>query len=276
MIEVCLGSCAVGHPLLMRFCLSVCLSFFCLFFLFLSEMTHRDVCVVCLFVCCWVLWFRCACLGGSMCCVVLVQAMCGRVCVRGCRFFSLFFPENNAVCRFKTPPCAHSRRSHVYRHHVHMYKHPFFSVCHTPTHTNTHHHTPTRTPHTTRHTPTHNKTHTHETHVTSNTPQAHPNGQWSWECSEQEHQCCNPKGGELCLTRAHFRGGSERYWHANRSLDSDQIVSLGAAGDEQFYQVRQPTPKTSKWARSSAYFGEHLTTPHVALNCLNNCPPSEN
>ena len=36
---------------------------------------------------------------------------------------------------------------------------------------------------------------------------------------------------------------------------------------------------TSKWARSSAYFGEpmvHMTTPHSALNCLVNFPPSGN
>ena len=35
--------------------------------------------------------------------------------------------------------------------------------------------------------------------------------------------------------------------------------------------------QTSKWARSSAYFGEstaHMTNPHVALNCFINCPLS--
>ena len=37
--------------------------------------------------------------------------------------------------------------------------------------------------------------------------------------------------------------------------------------------------QTSKWARSSAHWGEpmvHTTTPHVALNCLIHCLPSVN
>ena len=35
--------------------------------------------------------------------------------------------------------------------------------------------------------------------------------------------------------------------------------------------------QTSKWVRTSDYFGEplvHMTTPHVAVHCLINCPPS--
>ena len=36
--------------------------------------------------------------------------------------------------------------------------------------------------------------------------------------------------------------------------------------------------QTSKWVRTSGYFGEPpvMRTPHVALNCLINCPPSGN
>ena len=55
-----------------------------------------------------------------------------------------------------------------------------------------------------------------------------------------------------------------------------------------FYQVKRmigdnmlfsTNSQTSKWAGSSAHFGEpmvHMTTPHVALNCLVICPPSVN
>ena len=78
------------------------------------KMAHRDVRVVRLFVC-RVLWFGCACLGGCMCCAVLVG---GGVCVRGCCFFSLLLPKkqrcvlipNAPVCTFKTSPCVRSKR----------------------------------------------------------------------------------------------------------------------------------------------------------------------
>ena len=98
------------------------------------------------------------------------------------------------VYPFNTPPCVHSKRPRVYRHHAHMCfnmcawcrhtrrrfecthgsvlnLHTVFSACHTtwhtPRHTTTHHDTPrhTTTHHDTpRHTTTHHHTPPHTLH----------------------------------------------------------------------------------------------------------------
>ena len=149
------------------------------------------------------------------------------------------------------------------------------SVCDTTTTHNDAHKT-----HTTKHTNktpiTHHKhtAHTHTTHI-HRTP------------SKSKH-VRNPKDGELCLMRAHFRGVSGRYWRANRSWHSVQLVSLRIAGVEQFYQVQRMiggignmlfsiSPKLQHGQGPSLWWTMmHVTTPHVALNCLIHCLPSVN
>ena len=109
-----------------------------------------------------------------------------------------------------------------------------------------HNHTQRRTP-----------THTHTTKHTNNTPTHTPHTPHS----EKEQTCQDLKDGELCLTRAHFRGVLGRYWRANRSWHSAQLVSLRIAGVEQFlsskandWRNRQHVvldfSQTSTWARS--------------------------
>ena len=58
-----------------------------------------------------------------------------------------------------------------------------------------------------------------------------------------------------------------------------QLVSIRIAEDEQPCQVRRPTLKLQLGKNEWLPFFEPLvqmTPPHVALNCLINCPPSRN
>ena len=55
------------------------------------------------------------------CCVVVVVVVCRCGCGRGvCVVACVVWHAENPVCRFKTPPCVHSKRPRVYQHHVHM------------------------------------------------------------------------------------------------------------------------------------------------------------
>ena len=88
--------------------------------------------------------------------------------------------------------------------------------------------------------------------------------------------------------RAHFRGVSGRYWRANRSWHSVQLVSLRIAGVEQFYQVQRMIGGIGNMLFSISPKLQHGQGPslrwthgardnsHLALNCLIDCLPSKN
>ena len=73
--------------------------------------------------------------------------------------------------------------------------------------------------------------------------------------------------------------------HAVRCV-CDHVVCVSVFVFMLSVEVSRPTLKLFRgklsnfnWVRTSGYFGEPLvqmTTPHVARNCLYNCPPSEN
>ena len=44
-------------------------------------------------------------------------------------------------------------------------------------------------------------------------------------------ECLDPKDRERCLTRTNFRGGSQRYWRAHRSLHSGQQLVPSEVSD---------------------------------------------
>ena len=76
-------------------------------------------------------------------------------------------------------------------------------------------------------------------------------------CFEREHTCLKPERyGEPCLTRTHFRGGSQRYRRASRSLHSiQQLVSLRIA---EFHQFSSGTAKDLRNRKSTYCSGPIL------------------
>ena len=79
-------------------------------------------------------FFLCLCLG-VMLCVMLCSVVCGSACgvcgvvcgvvVRGCVCAEWRSTLKTPVCRFKTPPCVHSKRPREIRQHAHM----LFNMC---------------------------------------------------------------------------------------------------------------------------------------------------
>ena len=57
-----------------------------------------------------------------VCVVVAVAVVVVVVCVAWCGMLK------TSMCRFKTPPCVHSKRPCVYRHHAYMLKH-MYALC---------------------------------------------------------------------------------------------------------------------------------------------------
>ena len=230
-------------------CLSLCLSV-CLC---LRVMLHVLVCCA---VCC-------GCVCAVRVCVLWGVCVC-------CAAWSAEPLSLLSVCTFKTPPYERSTRPHVQTHAGVLLVHTkAFWICtrrffqHATSHTNTrtpntHTHTHTHTPHT-AYAPTHR---THTAH-TAPRVRAHVSGPKKW-----------------WTMPAHARGGLQRYWRANRSLHSAQLVSLRIAGLNNFQTCcARPTLKLQNGYDPVLTFGEPLvqmTTPHVALICLINCLPSEN
>ena len=75
-------------------------------------------CVVCVIVVVVCVWCVCVCLVRV--CVFLCVSVCVCVCCG-----TLKNVEKNPCVNSKTPPCAHSKRPRVYRHHAHM----CFNMC---------------------------------------------------------------------------------------------------------------------------------------------------
>ena len=109
-----------------------------------SLLSSPPVCCCCDVAVCVAVLLLCVCVGWLVGVVVwLVGCCCCVLCVVACRCVSLWswlwlwswcgvcgvacvvWHAETTVCRFKTPPCVHSKRHRVYRHHAHM----CFNMC---------------------------------------------------------------------------------------------------------------------------------------------------